>query len=74
MGKVEERKTEGEVQRNLAAAAAAAAKLLQLCPTLCDPQRRQPMRLPHPWDSPGENTGVGCHFKSHYSNGKVLNG
>ena len=26
------------------------------------PHRRQPTRLPHPWDSPGENTGVGCHF------------
>ena len=26
------------------------------------PQRRQPARLPHPWDSPGKNTGVGCHF------------
>ena len=24
--------------------------------------RRQPTRLPRPWDSPGENTGVGCHF------------
>ena len=24
--------------------------------------RWQPTRLPHPWDSPGENTGVGCHF------------
>ena len=24
--------------------------------------RRQPPRLPHPWDSPGKNTGVGCHF------------
>ena len=24
--------------------------------------RRQPSRLPHPWDSPGKNTGVGCHF------------
>ena len=45
-----------------AAAAAAAAKLLQSCPTLCDPHRRQPARLPHPWDSPGKNTGVGCHF------------
>ena len=22
---------------------------------------RQPTRLPHPWDSPGKNTGVGCH-------------
>ena len=38
------------------AAAAAAAKLLQLCLTLCD------IRLPHPWDSQGKNTGVGCHF------------
>ena len=26
------------------------------------PQRRQPIRLPHPWDAPGKNTGVGCHF------------
>ena len=26
------------------------------------PHRRQPIRLPHPWDSPGKNTGVGCHF------------
>ena len=26
------------------------------------PHRRQPTRLPHPWDSPGDNTGVGCHF------------
>ena len=26
------------------------------------PHRRQPTRLPHSWDSPGKNTGVGCHF------------
>ena len=26
------------------------------------PHRRQPPRLPRPWDSPGKNTGVGCHF------------
>ena len=26
------------------------------------PHRRQPTRLPHPWDSSGKNTGVGCHF------------
>ena len=25
------------------------------------PLRRQPTRLPRPWDSPGKNTGVGCH-------------
>ena len=29
---------------------------------LCETHRRQPTRLPHPWDSPGKNTGVGCHF------------
>ena len=26
------------------------------------PHRQQPTRLPHPWDSPCKNTGVGCHF------------
>ena len=26
------------------------------------PHRRQPTMLPHPWDSPGKKTGVGCHF------------
>ena len=26
------------------------------------PHRQQPSRLLHPWDSPGKNTGVGCHF------------
>ena len=26
------------------------------------PHRLQPTRLPSPWDSPGKNTGVGCHF------------
>ena len=41
--------------------AAAAAKLLQLCSTL-QSHRWQPSRLHHPWDSPGKNTGVGCHF------------
>ena len=46
---------------NRAVAAAAAAKSLQLCPTL-RPHRQQPSRLTHPWDSPGKNTGVGCHF------------
>ena len=40
--------------------AAAAAKSLQSCLTV-QPHRQQPTRLPHPWDSPGKNTGVGCH-------------
>ena len=26
------------------------------------PQKWQPTMLPRPWDSPGKNTGVGCHF------------
>ena len=43
-------------------AAAAAAKALQSCPTLCDPRDGSPPRLRHPGDSPGKNTGVGCHF------------
>ena len=29
---------------------------------LCVTHRQQPTRLPRPWDSPGKNTGVGCHF------------
>ena len=29
---------------------------------LCATPQRQPTRLPRPWDSPGKNTGVGCHF------------
>ena len=42
--------------------AAAAATSLQLCPTLCDPIDSSPPGSPVPWDSPGKNTGVGCHF------------
>ena len=33
------------------------AKWLPSCPTLCDPTAR----ILCPWDSPGRNTGVGCH-------------
>ena len=42
-------------------AAATAAKSLQSCRSL-QPHRRQPTRLPRPWDSLSKNTGVGCHF------------
>ena len=42
--------------------AAAAAKSLQSCPTLCNPRDSSPPGSPRPWDSPGKNTGVGCHF------------
>ena len=46
---------------NMLSAAAASAKSLQSHLTL-RPHRRQPTRLPRPWDSPGKSTGVGCHF------------
>ena len=39
----------------------AAAKSLQLCRTLSDPIDSSPPSS-RPWDSPGKNTGVGCHF------------
>ena len=44
------------------AAAAAAAKSLQSCPTLCDPIDSSPPGSAIPGDSPGKNTGVGCYF------------
>ena len=47
-------------------------KFLETCCCCCQvasvvsnsvqPHRWQPTRLPRPWDSPGKNTGVGCHF------------
>ena len=46
----------------LTTAAAAAAKSLQSCPTLCDSIDSSPPGSPCPWDSPGKDTGVGCHF------------
>ena len=33
-----------------------------MCPTLCDPQGLQPIRLLRPWDFPGKSAGVDCHF------------
>ena len=50
------------VKSNSAATAPAAAKSLQSCLTLCDPIDGSPPGSPSPWDSPGKNTGVGCHF------------
>ena len=37
---------------------------IQSCPTLCDPTDYSPARLLCPWDFPGKNIGVGCHFVS----------
>src|SRR5574337_870143 len=34
------------------------------------PHRREPTRLSRPWDSPGKNTGVGCHFLLQCMKGK----
>ena len=34
------------------------------------PHRQQPTMLHHPWDSPGKNTGVGCHFLLQCMKGK----
>ena len=42
--------------------AAAAAAVTSVVSDSVRPHRGQPTRLPHPWDSPGKNTGVGCHF------------
>ena len=56
----------------LSLAAAATARSLQSWLTLCNPHRRQPTRLPHPWDSPGKNTGVGCHFLLQWVKVKLL--
>ena len=47
-----------------AAAAAAASRFshVRLCATPQMAACGLPHRLPHPWDSPGKNTGVGCHL------------
>ena len=46
----------------LSAAAAAAAAVTSVVSDSVQPHRWQPTRVPCPWDSPGKNTGVGCHF------------
>ena len=49
----------------------------KLCQTL-PPQELYPARLLRPRDSPGTNTGVGCHFllqrSSHFRNQTQLSG
>jgi len=39
-----------------------AAAVASVVSNSVQPHGRQPTRLPRPWDSPGKNTGVGCHF------------
>ena len=61
-GKPQSQKTTVKLITWTTAAAAAAAKSLQSCPTLCDPiDCSLPGSCVH-GDSPGKNTGVGCHF------------
>ena len=52
------------LKTNPAAAAAAAAKSLQSCSTLCDP-----IDGSRPWDSPGKNTGVGYYLVNMWPRG-----
>ena len=42
--------------------AAAACQVTSVVSDSVPLHRQQPTRLPRPWDSPGKNTGVGCHF------------
>ena len=42
--------------------AAAAAAVASVVSNSVRPHRQHPTRLLYPWDSPGKNTGVGCHF------------
>ena len=46
----------------ISSSAAAAAKSLSVVSNSVQCYRWQPTRLHRPWDSPGKNTGVGCHF------------
>ena len=50
--------TTGEIK----ALTAAAAAVTSVVSDSVRPHRQQPTRLPCLWDSPGKNTGMGCHF------------
>ena len=63
MFKLDLDKAEGQEIKLPTYTAAAAAKLLQS--DSVRPYRWQPTRLLCLWDSPGKNTGVGCHFLLH---------
>ena len=49
---------------------AAAAKSPSVMSDSVQPHRQKNNRLPRPWDSPGNNTGVGCHFLLQCMKGK----
>ena len=48
--------------KKLSYSVSAATKVASVMSDSVQPHGRQPTRLPHPWDSPGKNTGVGCQF------------
>ena len=41
---------------------ASAAAVTSVVSDSVQPHSRQPIRIPHPWESPGKNTEVSCHF------------
>jgi len=55
---------------NKTTAAAAAAAVTSIVSDSVRPWTWQPTRLPRHWDSPGKNTGVGCHLQ--IANGNLL--
>ena len=55
-------KIEGTLLNSFYEAAAAAAKSLQSCLTLCDPTDGSPPGSSVPGIFQGKNTGAGCHF------------
>ena len=60
-----------KLYNSIVVTAAAAAKSHQSCLDSVQPHRRQPTRLLCPWESPGKNTGVCCHFLSNAWKWKV---
>ena len=52
---------------------AAAAAIASVVSNSVQPHRRQPTKVPRPWDSPGKNTGVGCHVLLQCTSGKQCN-
>ena len=54
--------TQTSAQQLRSSLSTAAAASIQSCPTLCNPIDGSSPGSPIPGDSPGKNTGVGCHF------------
>ena len=52
----------------LLACAVAAAAVTSVMSDSVRPHRQQPAGLLCPWDSPGKNPGVGCHFSPVHDN------